>query len=100
MGVALSLRTKFVEHIVCYYNDFWKVCQLFPDPPLGEVVSLIHSANVTSSNPLHREYSRARLLVSIITCHLLDFQWQDYDHRLLADIQLPDFLLQSAISKS
>jgi hypothetical protein len=50
------------------------------------------------SKPLTIEYFRAHLLVSIITCHLLDFQWQEYDHRLLAELQLSDFLLQSAIT--
>ena len=49
---------------------------------------------------LPREYQRAKLLVSNITCHLLDCQWQSYDHLLLADLQISDFLLQSAISES
>lgn len=35
------------------------------------------------------------------TClvHLLDLEWQDYDHALLAELQLPEFLLHSAISE-
>jgi hypothetical protein len=49
------------------------------------------------SHPPSVEYSRARLLVNIITCHLLDVQWQNYDHLLLTDLQISDFLLQSAI---
>ena len=40
------------------------------------------------------------MLVGIVTCHLLDFQWQGYDNHLLSDLQLSDFLLQSAISKT
>ena len=31
--------------------------------------------------------------------HLLDLEWQDYDHALLAELQLPEFLLHSAISE-
>ncbi|CAI8006132.1 Zinc finger ZZ-type and EF-hand domain-containing protein 1 [Geodia barretti] len=49
------------------------------------------------SHPPSVEYSRARLLVNIITCHLLDVQWQNYDHLLLTDLQISDFLFQSAI---
>eukprot|EP00731_Ephydatia_muelleri_P019637 Em0012g462a len=36
-------------------------------------------------------------LVSTYLLHLLDYQWQNYDCTLISDLQLPEFLLQTAI---
>ena len=58
------------------------------------------TSTLTPSHPPIREYFMARLLVGIIACHLLDNEWQDYDHHLLSELHLSDFLLQSAISES
>ena len=41
----------------------------------------------------------ARHLVSVCFVHLVDCEWQDYDITLLSELQLPEFLLQSAISE-
>lgn len=39
-------------------------------------------------------------MVSCVFSHLLDISWQDYDHLLLRDIQLPDYLFDTIISES
>lgn len=57
---------------------------------------LPHTALATPSG---REHSFARLLVSLYLVHLLDCEWQGYDYTLLSELQLPDFLFQSAISE-
>jgi len=61
----------------------------------------IHTYHVSIAAPpaLFREHRYAQLLVSIYLTHLLDVQWQDYDNSLLSELQLPEFLLHSAISK-
>lgn len=46
-----------------------------------------------------REHKLSRLLVLMYTTHLLDFEWQDYDYALLAELRLPEFYFESAISK-
>ena len=40
------------------------------------------------------------MLVLLYTTHLLDFEWQDYDNSLLAELQLPEFYFENAISKT
>ena len=43
--------------------------------------------------------SDRQTLVSTYLLHLLDCQWQDYDFTLISDLQLPEFLIHSAVSK-
>ena len=46
-----------------------------------------------------REHALSRLLVQTYLTHLLDFEWQDYDYALLCELHLPEFFIESAISK-
>ena len=39
------------------------------------------------------------MLILIYFLHLLDFEWQDYDHALLKELDLPEFLFSNALSK-
>lgn len=48
----------------------------------------------------YREHALSRLLVQTYLTHLLDFEWQDYDYSLLCELHLPEFFIESAISKS
>ena len=43
--------------------------------------------------------SDCQTLVSTYLLHLLDCQWQDYDFTLISDLQLPEFLIHTAVSK-
>ena len=38
-------------------------------------------------------------VVRNVFTHLLDMCWQDYDLQLLRDLQLPDYLFETVISK-
>lgn len=49
---------------------------------------------------LFRDHTFSRLLVLLYLLHLLDFNWQDYDHTLLKEMNLPELYLNSAISES
>ena len=45
-----------------------------------------------------RDHTFSRLLILLYLLHLLDFTWQDYDHTLLNELNLPELYLTSAIS--
>lgn len=111
MGVAWSWRTKYASLIAFCCRSFWTASQPSPSHRQSESCAVTSSHTFTPTLPHSptpslphilplREYFMARLLVGIIACHLLDNEWQDYDHRLLSDLHLSDFLLQSAISES
>ena len=38
-------------------------------------------------------------MVKCVFSHLLDMSWQDYDHLLLREIELPDYLFNIVISE-
>ena len=41
----------------------------------------------------------AEEVVRVVFCHLMDMSWQDYDHLLIRDMQLPEYLFETTISK-
>ena len=47
-----------------------------------------------------RDHEFARLLVLVYLLHLLDFDWQDYDHALLNELNLTELYVSNAISES
>ncbi|XP_064406559.1 zinc finger ZZ-type and EF-hand domain-containing protein 1-like isoform X2 [Halichondria panicea] len=63
---------------------------------LTKLVETINSFKKPSS----KEHSFSRSLVLLFVCHLLDFDWQDYDHALLSELQLPEFLFSNAVEYS
>ena len=41
----------------------------------------------------------SRMMMLVYLVHLLDFEWQEYDHTLLNELELPEFLYHSSVSK-
>ena len=68
--------------------------------PLGDGGKRPPTTNAfTSWLFVRSDHKTSQILVSSYLLHLLDCQWQDYDFTLISDLQLPEFLIRSAVSK-
>ena len=99
-GCGLDLENQVRKSYRMLIQRLLETVNAFKHPPSKYVPSLLpsHLSVIMPYTLISREHSFSHLLVSICLTHLLDFEWQDYDNSLLSELQLPEFLLQTAIS--